>query len=329
VLSKEAGDTVKIDFMPSVYEHAAAIIKRTPWEVSRDPELMYLAHKEAHNLYGHTPITVGIDIYNLEAEAYGCQIQQPDGNGIPAITDNIFSSIEHACNIQPFNPVTAGRIPLVMEAGQALAREFPRAKVAIPVSGPFSIAVSLRGLEGLLTDLVIAPEQVRHFLSILVEGQVRFCQAIAGAGLDVVLFESAAAPPLLSPEQFRDIEFPELQKLLAGVAQKIGQRIPCVIGGNTTAILKYILMTGTSFVICPAEADRESFLRELGDRSDVRVRINLNPDIVVNGSRDQIIAAVDEVVRLAEGRENLLLGTGALPYETPPENVLLIKEYVQ
>ena len=31
---------------------------------------------------------------------------------------------------------------------------------------------------------------------------------------------------------------------------------------------------------------------------------------------------------LAAGRPNILLGTGAVPYETPPVNLLLIRDYV-
>jgi hypothetical protein len=38
---------MRMDISPSVYEHAAALIGRTPWEVSRDPELLYAAHAEA------------------------------------------------------------------------------------------------------------------------------------------------------------------------------------------------------------------------------------------------------------------------------------------
>ena len=43
--------------------------------------------------------------------------------------------------------------------------------------------------------------------------------------------------------------------------------------------------------------------------------------------RNEIRAAVDEVVALREMRDGLLLGTGAIPYETPIENVMLLIEY--
>ncbi|HIE28890.1 TPA: hypothetical protein EYP66_16570 [Candidatus Poribacteria bacterium] len=114
---------MKIAFSPSVYEHAAFLIQMTPWEVSRDAELLYQAHRLAHQIYHHSPIVVGIDIYNIEAEAYGCVVTQPSGNGIPAITKGIFASIEESNSLKTFNPEVDGRIPLIIEAGRELARD--------------------------------------------------------------------------------------------------------------------------------------------------------------------------------------------------------------
>jgi hypothetical protein len=34
------------------------------------------------------------------------------------------------------------------------------------------------------------------------------------------------------------------------------------------------------------------------------------------------------VIALAAGRPNILLGTGAVPYETEPESLLMIRDYV-
>src|SRR5271169_2435987 len=75
---------MKIPFSPAIYEHAARFVGRTPWEVSRDPELLFEAHRRAWLEYRHTPVCVGIDIYNLETEAYGAKIPAPDGAGIHA-----------------------------------------------------------------------------------------------------------------------------------------------------------------------------------------------------------------------------------------------------
>jgi len=318
----------KIGFSVSVYEHAAYLIGRPPWEVSRDEGLMWRAQREAYLLYRHFPVVVGIDIYNLEAEAYGSEVRRPDGNGVPAITRPLFSSIEDALQIEPLNPQSAGRVPMVIRVARRLADEFPEADIRVPVSGPFSIAASLLGLDELLACVAMTPDLAREFLWKLVPGQVALCEAAAAAGLDVAFFESAAAPPLLSPSQFGEVELPALRATMKRVGETVGHPVPCIIGGDTEPIIEHLLATGTDFVICPAETDRQKFLRKMAAHPGVKVRVNLDPRVYSRGTREEIISAVDEVIALAAGRPNVLLGTGAVPYETPPGNILLIREYV-
>jgi uroporphyrinogen decarboxylase len=319
---------MKIAFSPSVYEHSAFLIGKSPWIVSRDANLLFKGHAKAYELYNHTPIVVGVDIYNLEAEAYGCIVNNPDGNGIPAITKPIIKSIDEAMKIKAFNPLRDGRIKMVIETGERLAKEFPDADVRIPVSGPFSIAINLMGFENLLESIAYMPDKVCNFLKQLAINQVPFCRAIVDAGLDVAFFESAAAPPLLSPKYFNEVELPVLKCAIEQVSGVVGHPVPCIIGGDTEPILDDILSTGTGYIICPAETDQAKFMAKFGRRTDVKVRINTNPLIIVKGTKDEIISEVDRIINIANERPNILLGTGALPYETPPENILLIKEYV-
>lgn len=318
----------RIPFSISVYEHAARLIDRTPWEVSRSEELLLQAHRQAYLLYRHFPVVIGIDIYNLEAEAYGARVDHPGGNGIPAVTQPMFDSLEQALRLAPFDPATAGRLPMAIRAARQLKDEFPEADVRLPVSGPFSIASSLLGLDELLTSVALTPARAREFLLLLVPGQVAFAAAVIAAGLDVAFFESAAAPPLLSPAQFREVELPALKATMQRVGAAAGHAVPCIIGGDTAPIIEPMLETGTDFVICPAETDRREFLRRMASHPEVKVRVNLDPRVYTRGTRSEILRAVDEVVALTAGQPNLLLGTGAVPYETPLENLLLIRDYV-
>ncbi len=113
---------MKISFTPAVYEHAARFVNRTPWEVSRDPELLFEGHRRAYLQYRHQVIVVGIDIYNLEAEAYGAVIEPCEGDAIPAIHDPMFKSIDDALGVKPFDPERAGRIPMAI-CGRAAFEE--------------------------------------------------------------------------------------------------------------------------------------------------------------------------------------------------------------
>lgn len=318
-----------MDFSPSVYEHCARLIGRQPWEVSRDPQLLFAGQAEAFRRYRHRPVVVGVDIYNLEAEAYGAVVGRPEGCGIPAVTGPCCAALDEVSRLPAFDPSTAGRIPLVLAVGQRLQRHFPDADVRIPVAGPFSVAANVLGLDALLCESLLRPAATRTALQHLAAGQVGFCRAIVDAGLGVAFFESAAAPPLLSPALFREVELPALREAIEGASAVTGTRVPCVIGGDTARILPDILATGTGYVICPAanETDQAAFLRGMEGHPGVMVRANLRPDVVAEGRWERVRAEVDRIATLVRGRRRVCLGTGALPYETDPDTVQRIREY--
>lgn len=316
-----------MDFSPSVYEHCARLIDRSPWEVSRDPDLLFAAQAAAYRTYRHGPVVVGVDIYNLEAEAYGAVVDRPGGNGIPAIVAHPLAQSADLCSLPPLDP-SRGRLAMVLAVAKRLKAAHPAADVRVPVSGPFSIAASLVGLENLLCDAMADPDATSAALSALVEGQSRLCAAVRAIGLDIAFFESAAAPPLLSPPLFRRVELPALHALLGRAATIMGHPVPCVIGGDTLPILDAMLETGTRYVICPAETDQAAFMAAMASRPEVTVRVNLAPAATAGGDWSVLRAEADRVLALARTRERVCIGTGALPYETRPEVLLRLRDYV-
>ena len=165
-----------MDISPSVYEHAAQLIGVTPWEASRDAELMFRAHAEAYRRYRHTPIMPGIDIYNLEAEAYGGRVDKPYSINIPAIAAPIFDSTAGLQDLPPLDPGRDGRIPMQIDVARRLRETFPEADIRVPVAGPFSIASNLVGFETLIMDSALEPATAAASLMHLVEGQVAFAR---------------------------------------------------------------------------------------------------------------------------------------------------------
>ncbi len=318
-----------MNISPSIYEHAAKLIGATPWEASRDPELMFRAHAEAYRRYRHTPIMPGIDIYNLEAEAYGGHIDKPDGINIPVIASPIFETTAQLQDLTPLDPQRDGRIPMQIDVARRLGETFPGADIRVPVAGPFSIASNLVGFETLIMDSALQPEIVGASLLHLVEGQVAFARAVKAAGVDVTFFESAACPPMLSPNGFREVELPALKSSMNRIAQVVGHPVPCIIGGNTAPIVEAMLETGTAYLICPFETDQAAFMAKVADRPDVQIRVNCDVRIISLGQRDQIRAEADRVIQLIGDRQNTTIGTGSLPYEANPDNVLYMMEYVE
>jgi uroporphyrinogen-III decarboxylase len=317
-----------IPFAPSVYEHAARVIDRSPWDVSRDGDLITKGHIEAFRLYEHNPVVVGIDIYNLEAEAYGAPVNKPDGNGIPAITKHPYKTVKELLDLEPLDPRKDGRIPMVIESARRVAKACPGANVKVPLSGPFSLAANLVGFESLLCEIHTDPDIVSRALRHLVAGQVEFCKEIVRQSLDIAFFESAATPPLLAPHQFRDIELGALVKIMTETSQVVGHPVPCIMGGDTLPILDYILDTGTGYVCCPAKTNQQKFMEKMRGYPDVMVRINMDPGGITSKNFDDVQKEVDRVLALAENREKVCLGTGCLPFEADPDVVLKTKEYI-
>lgn len=315
-------------FAPAVYEHAAALIGETPWRVSRDPVLLFSAHAEAFRRYAHAPVVAGIDIYNLEAEAYGARIEPPAGNGVPAITTHPCADCDALAKLPPFVPARDGRIPMVIEAGRRLAARFPEADVRIPVSGPLSLASNLIGFEPLLFELMDRPERVRQALEHVARGQAAFVQEVVSHGLGISLFESGATPPLISPDLFVQVELPVLKSLIQTASACAGRPVPCVMGGDTLPVLGAILETAPGLIICPCETDQASFMKAMGDHPEVLVRINMNPGIFSRGEWSAVQKELDRVLSLAQDRKRVCIGTGVLPFETDPALVLRAKAYV-
>jgi uroporphyrinogen decarboxylase len=321
-------ESEQIQFCPSIYEHAARVIGKSPWEVSRDVELLSKAHTQAYRLYRHRPVVVGIDIYNLEAEAYGAVVGRAAGNAIPAIREYPCSTAKELLYQEPFDPKTSGRIPMAIEAAKHVHNNCPDADVRIPFSGPFSLAANLVGFENLLCEIHINPDLVAGALRHLVAGQVKFCQEVVRNGLDIALFESGAVPPLLSPQQFRQIELEALKEIMQKTAAVVCHPVPCIIGGDTLPILDDILSTGTRYVCCPAKTNQQKFMEKMRDYPEVTVRINMDARAITAKNSEDIEKEVDRVMALADNRPNVCIGTGCLPYEAEPEVVLKIKEYI-
>ena len=88
-----------------------------------------------------------------------------------------------------------------------------------------------------------------------------------------------------------------------------------------------MLSTGTCRLVCNFETTQAAFVARVAQtQTHVRVRVNMDPVFVVCREPERIYREIDCVLALTAGHKNCLLGTGALPLETPPENVRLIRE---
>lgn len=317
-----------MNFQPAIYEHAAKLINHSPWEVSRDFDLLVQAHSAAYELYHHNPISVGIDIYNVEAQAYHGYVKKPYGTTIPTIVPP-YSGLDAVLKATFAGESVYSRLDMIRCAGVKLAERFPDAVVKIPVSGPFSLLSNLIKLENLLPQAVMNPKGLEKVLLHLVEGQIDLCRKLQEVRLEPIIFESGAVPPLISPKMFKEIELPAIQKLMVKADFLFWAPQALIVGGDSLPILDSLLECNPSYLICPFETDQKKFMQKMKNRLSVMVRINMDPQVFIGNDEQKAFEEADRVLELAGKRRNVCIGSGALPFEANPDMVLAVKEYLK
>jgi len=316
-------------FVPVVYEHAAQLIGKRPWEVSRDADLLVAAHTAAYQRYHHTPVVVGIDVYNVEAEAYGSVLGDAGGIAIPSVERFACADAGEILDLPAPDLRTDGRFPMILEAARRVQERCPTAEVRVPLSGPFSIASNLVGFEELLFGVATEPEAVRDAVMHLAHHQSAVIRAAREMGLGVIVFESAASPPLLSPTSFREIALPALRILADAHRALTGSGPLLVLGVDAVPILDDLVSLHPALLICPPETERTVFMDSLQAHPEIAVRINIPPIVFTPAGEERAIAEATIALSLAAGREKVSIGTGVLPYDADPEIVLRIQSFIE
>jgi len=314
-------------FVPAIYEHKARLINRTPSQICRSPELLEAALERELQVYDPDMLVVGVDVYNVEAEALGATVIYFDDSSVPAIAGPLLHHPEDLDRLPLPNPESDGRMPLFLSVAASLARRYADSLIIRgAVTGPFSLASALVGAELLLMACIERPDFVRRLLAFSARISQAYALAFVERGVEPIIFDSRAAPPLLSPRLFRELLLPVYRDSLFPSLKAAGARfLPLIIGGDTTPILDSLLASGATQLLCDAPADLDAFLHRCS-RARLPFRVNLDARLVHAGPPQAIREAAHSVLLRAGHFPGLLLGCGVVAYDTPTSHVLAIRE---
>jgi uroporphyrinogen decarboxylase len=317
----------RVPFCPAVYEHKAALIGETPSRMSRDAALFEKAIVREIEVYQPDMVVVGCDVYNVEAEAAGCEVRFYDSNDVPSICGTIISPGDGISGLKLPDPEKDGRMPVNLEAGERIQKAFGRERIIRgALSAPFSLASELAGPEQLLLALMDRPEWVSELLAFSASVIKVYGKAFVERGLGVILFDSHASPPLVSPDLYNRIILPPTAGVIRYFRSEIEvPLVPYIIGGDTGLLLASLLKTGTNNILCDFKADIDYFVNYLEDKP-VLLRANLDPYFLLTASLSQIKARVHEVLAVGRRQPRFMLGTGILPYDMPSEKIIAVRE---
>src|SRR5690606_23224727 len=196
------------------------------------------------------------DVYNVEAEALGCEIVYfDDTDDVPGVASYPIKQPSDIDKLRVPDPTTDGRMPLYLSAARKLHERLGKeVRIRGAITGPFSLASELVGAENFIVLTMQNPQYTMKLMEFTARVAAEFGKAYIKLGIDPIIFDSRAMPPLCSPQIFREMVSQVYKHILIPDLKNAGaKQIPLIIGGDTTPILDAIIDTGCTQILCDFE----------------------------------------------------------------------------
>lgn len=163
----------------------------------------------------------------VEAEAMGAQVDLGALGNEPRVTEYAIERLDQIDRLQPIDP-GKGRARVCVDAIRILKKEAPQTPVIANLTGPVSLASSLIEpmvyYKGLITDR----ENSHQLMELVNENLIRFGDALAEAGADVIcIADPSASGEILGKKSFAEFAIPYINSLVTHFREKHG--IPSIV----------------------------------------------------------------------------------------------------
>ncbi|MFH1614389.1 MAG: uroporphyrinogen decarboxylase family protein [Planctomycetota bacterium] len=329
-LKLKANKADRILFCPAIYEHKAKLIGKSPSQVACDTELLEKAVIAEYETYHPDMLTVGIDVYNVEAEALGCGVLFPDNiSGTPVIHKRILDSINDVNKLISVDPQRSGRMPVFLEAAKKVHEKLgDEIYIRGAVTGPFSMAAELLGLEPLILAMVKQPDEYVKLLNLCCDVAICYGLAFIERGLQICIFDSQASPPMTSPGYYQRLVVPHVARLIRELKKAGAKFVEYVVGGDTTNICHSMLSVGADIILCDFNADVNTFVKN-EQAAKILIRRNIDLRTIENSSKENILEQTSTVIELAKRHSNIIIGTSVISYNTELKHLLEVKKFLE
>lgn len=319
----------QIPFIPTIFEHSAKVIGKTPSQIAQDEDLLVESQLACYEMYKHDLISIGVDIYNVEYEAMGAKVNFPENDELPSTNETMVSSIEDIEKLKIPDPEKDARMPMFLNAVQRVNEKVGNEVIVNgTVVGPFTLASILRGFENFVMDLIMNPEFAFKLMEFANKVSLSFAESFINRGVGLSINESWIAPPLLSPAFYNEFVVDYEKDLIMSI-KKLGQKnVALISGGNTTDILDDMVTTGTSLLLADSECDRQ-YYKKVCDENNILMRASIASNIVEKGDPEEMEAAAAQVINDCRDYSGFIFGCGIVSYDTKPESVIKLKEIVR
>ncbi len=304
--------------------YCSRLTRYTVREILTDAKKSAEAHLAFYRRFEPDSLVVYNDIY-LEAEALGCELEFfEDRTSHPKSV--LLEDKSQLVRLKVPDPKKDGRIPYFLELCQRVSSQVRETTtVGLGHSGPWNIAIHLRGVEALLMDTVDDPEFVHDLMKFTTEVVRTVGDAVIEAGFGPSLGEAAASCSLISPTIFKEFIKPYHSELCSHFKSKKAL-MALHICGKIDPLMEDIIDSGISFL----SLDSPSSLKKLIDLSAGKLILmgNVPTTLFAGGTREQMEQAIRGCIETAAEGSGYILASGCeIPLDSTEDRVAHFFDY--
>lgn len=293
-------------------------------ETLHDPHLMAQAKIESYKKFGGDALVAGTGL-NVEAESMGCRMEYLD-DGIPVVLDRLLEKNPSLDQLSMLD-INKGRVSAVAKEVSILSKEYgDKAVVGVPISGPFTTAMELRGFENGISDSQDNPKYFKQLLDKATESVIRYADILIDHGaLGLIVLDPLSSCSVISPDYYRSVVMPSHMKVISHI--KARERVPVIhICAYTEPIWKDILSLGAFAFHGDILPGIKKCKEQIG--SQLCLVGNIDPiNVLFYGSPSDVKDAAEECIRQAAPGGGFVLASGCdTGYDVPSENILALVE---
>lgn len=326
-IRREPADRVAV--APYMYDAAVVAAGVSLREFYTDAKVMVDAQLKLHELLDQDVICIGADNFYI-AEGFGCETTHEEQE-LPALVRPAVESLADVFGVQPLNPETDGRMPVMIEAiRRARAAVGDQVAVRSPGTGPFALASYLIGSQQWLCEIGMVEAglpganeaALHHALEVASESLIRFGRACWDAGADIIhCGDSLASCDMISPRTYQRFAFPYERKVFQAWKDHGVTGSLLHICGNSTKVLDQYADTGADLIEVDNMVDLGVAREKIGGRVTLVGNVHTVTDLL-QGTPDTVQAAARRCISQMQGNPGYILGSGCIvPRYTPLENL--------
>jgi uroporphyrinogen decarboxylase len=293
-------------------------------DILKDARKSAQAHLAFYDRFHPDSLIVYNDIY-LELEAMGCELEFPE-NTISHPKSALLEDKKNLVGLKIPDPLKDGRLPYFLELCERVAGQVRQeASVGLGHSGPWNLAMHLRGAETFLIDSIEDPAFVHDLMALTTEVVKTLGDTLIAEGFMPSLGEASASCSLISPQMYQDFILPYHKELCRHFRARKAM-MSLHICGYIDPIIQDVLDTGIGFL----SLDAPSSLEKAVAAADGKVVImgNVPTHLFADGTLIDMENAIDACIQTAGGTGRYVLASGCeIPVNSTEDRIAHFFEY--